>query len=302
MQTRHWIFTVNNWTADNERQLEALGPSVSYLIYGYETSDSGTPHLQGYICFPRVKRFREARSFLPGGSHLEPKRGTPQEAADYCKKEGVFKEYGSLPASPGRNRVFDDFKEWVLQFIDDKGQGPSEREIARSYPLLFVRYGRKLQELAEHLSPEPLIEGGMLLPWQLDLKDTLIEECTDDRAILFYVDTEGGKGKSFFQRWMISKHPDKVQLLCPAKRDDIAHAVDKSKEIFMFNVPRGGMEHFCYQAVEMIKDRVIFSPKYNSRTKILSSIPHVIVFCNEYPDMDRMTEDRFIVVDSYQMA
>lgn len=295
MQTRHWVFTVNNWTVDNERQLEALGPSVSYLVYGYETAESGTPHLQGYLVFQRIKRFREAKTFLPTGAHLEAKRGSPKEAADYCKKGGLFKEFGELPASPGRPRVFEEFKDWVVSTAADKGRAPTEREIANSFPVMFLRYGRKMRELAMHLSPTPLIEGGILYPWQENLKEVLLADCTDDRSILFFVDAEGGKGKSFFQRWMLSKHPSDVQVLSVGKRDDVAHAIDESKRIFLFNVPRGGMEFFPYNCIEMLKDRVIFSPKYNSRTKVLQEVPHVVIFCNEDPDLTRMTPDRYLI-------
>ena len=301
MQTRHWCFTVNNWTADNERLLEALGPSVTYLVYGYETAPTtGTTHLQGYVVFHRVKRMREAKSFLPEGTHLEAKRGTPEQAAEYCKKSGLFKEYGSLPSAPGRPKVFDEYKEWCMQTAESKGRIPTDREIASTFPSMFLRYGWKMRELAQHVCPRPLIEGGFLRPWQRTLADTLLLPCDDDRTILFYVDEVGGMGKSFFQRWMLSKHPDQVQILSAGKRDDVAHAIDPLKRIFLFNIPRHGMEYFPYQVVEMIKDRVIFSPKYNSCTKVISEIPHVVIFCNEMPDIGRMTEDRFAIIDTFE--
>lgn len=291
---------MNNWTTANEDQLVALGQSVTYLVFGYEEAESGTPHLQGYVTFPKVKRFNEARQFLPHGTHLEAKRGTPEQAASYCKKGGVFKEFGKLVTPSGRNTLFDDFSDWILRFVTDKERCPSEREIAREYPVLFVRYGRKMRALAEHLSPQPVIETGTLRKWQDDLERALLEPCDDDRSILFYVDNEGGTGKSWFQRYMVSKHTDKVQLLSPGRRDDVAHAIDDTKSIFLFNVPRGGMEYFNYQVVEMLKDRVVFSPKYDSKTKVLLQIPHVVVFCNEDPDTSRMTEDRFIIIEEFE--
>lgn len=122
-----------------------------------------------------------------------------------------------------------------------------------------------------------------------------MQPCTDNRAIVFYVDEEGGHGKSWFQRVFISMYEDRVQLLSSGKRDDIAFAVDEHKDIFLFNIARGQMEYLNYSVLEMLKDRMVFSSKYNSQMKILTRVPHVIVFCNEEPDYNKMTNDRFVI-------
>ena len=299
MQTRHWVFTVNNWTSDDESLLRELGPTVSYLVFGYETSETGTPHLQGYVVFSSCKRFNEAKNALPHGVHIETKKGTPKEAAEYCKKDGLFQEFGTLPRQQGTSGQFARFVEWLVQVQGTTGYVPTDREIAREFPGMWVRYGRKLRQLAEHHAPAPDLETGNLRDWQEALHDALIEEAPDDRGILFYVDSQGGKGKTWFQRYMITKHPNSVQILSVGKRDDIAHAIDEDKTIFLFNIPRGGMEFLNYTTIEQLKDRMVFSPKYDSRTKILKKNPHVVVFCNEAPDMTKMTEDRFVIMDDF---
>lgn len=293
-QTRHWCFTLNNWTRDHEDLLEALAPALTYLVYGYETAETGTPHLQGYAIFQRVKRFTEARSLLPPGTHIEPKRGSAFQAAEYCKKDGLFKEWGTAPTeSTARVSPFDRFREWVLQSYQEKGRSPTDREIANAFPALFVRYRRNLHDLARFSVPEPILETDWnLRDWQQELSDVLDLD-PDDRTILFYVDPDGGKGKSWFQRYMLSVNPIGVQCLSVGKRDDIAHAIDESKDVFLFNVPRGGMEFLNYSVLEQLKDRLVFSPKYDSRMKTLNKKPHVVVFCNEPPNMTKMTFDRY---------
>lgn len=296
-RSRHWCFTVNNWTAANDELLRALGesPTVTYLVYGYETGESGTPHLQGYIAYKDVRRFTSAQATLPVGTHLEVKKGSPLQAADYCKKDGVYQEFGTIPRAAGGGNVFDDFKLWVLQKYDEHGHPPTEQQIAQEFSALYVRYGARLRNLVTHLCPRPIICSDPLRDWQIPLFDCLQSPCRDDRSILFYVDVEGGKGKSYFQRWMTSFYPDRVQCMGVGKRDDLAHTVDEHKDIFLFNVPRNQSEYLNYSVLEMIKDRVVFSPKYESHTKILHKIAHVVVFMNEHPDVGKMTQDRYII-------
>lgn len=296
MQTRHWVFTLNNWTQEDDEALKALGPEVSYLVYGYENGESGTPHLQGYIVFPRVKRLSEAKGLLPGNPHLEPRRGSPEQAALYCKKDGVFQEFGTCPSGRIGCSQFDNFVQWIVQKQSTDGYIPSDREIAREFPLLWLRNERKLRTLAEHLCPRAtLMDDATLKPWQINLRDTVLSQPPDDRSILFYVDISGGKGKSFFQKYMLTYHPEEVQVLGIGKREDIAYAIDNNKSVFLFNIPRGGMEFLNYGILEQLKDRMVFSSKYESSTKILRTNPHVVVFCNEYPDMTKLTTDRYVI-------
>jgi hypothetical protein len=57
------------------------------------------------------------------------------------------------------------------------------------------------------------------------------------------------------------------------------------------------MEYMQYGVLEQLKDQLIFSPKYESVCKVLPQPVHVIVFCNEMPDITKMTEDRYSFVE-----
>lgn len=295
-QSAHWVFTVNNWTEDDKNRIKGLfdDGQATFLVWGLEEAPTtGTRHLQGYICFANRKRMSQVRELIPG--HVEPKRGSVQEAYEYCKKDGVWQEWGVLPRDTCCNEI-DQFKAWVQDFFRDKNRVPSDKDICLEWTSLWLRQRRHLQDLVTYLCPAPVLQEGTLREWQENMNDVLSME-PDDRTIVFVVDESGGMGKTWFQRWYYSRQPVRTQILSCGKRDDLAHAIDRSKDVFLFNIPRGGMEFFNYGVVEMLKDRLVFSPKYDSQMKVIEKNPHVIVFCNEQPDMTKMTEDRYHVIN-----
>ncbi len=93
-QSKHWVFTLNNPTDDDH-----FDTSLStYCIIGNEVSESGTPHYQGYVCMKRRYRLSAMKKLMPR-AHLEimSKKSNPKAASTYCKKDGEFKEFGTLP-------------------------------------------------------------------------------------------------------------------------------------------------------------------------------------------------------------
>lgn len=94
--TRHWVFTLNNYN-DGEQDGSWL-PEAEYWVIGKEVGETGTPHLQGYVVFMDRYRLKQITDSHPVAKrcHWEPqsKFSTPNQAADYCKKEGSFLEHG----------------------------------------------------------------------------------------------------------------------------------------------------------------------------------------------------------------
>lgn len=291
IQAKRWVFTLNNYTAGEEQLLSDLLNSehVEYGVFGREVGDSGTPHLQGYVIFAQRKEFNQAKRLLGQRVHLEKSNGTPGQAAAYCKKDGDFEEFGSLPEkSQGKRSDWERLRDWCKE----QTQYPSDYELMEQFPTLFGRYDKRVRSICNLLiNPDP-IQIGEPRQWQRDVGD-ILDGQPDDRRVLFVVDEEGNSGKSWMKRWYWAKNQQKVQLLSIGKRDDIAHALDERKSIFIFDVPRGSMEYLQYSVLEMIKDGIVFSPKYESGTKMLTGNSHVVVLCNEEPDMNKLTRDRY---------
>lgn len=145
-------------------------------------------------------------------------------------------------------------------------------------------------------SPAIVLQQGSVRDWQVDLQAILDEPCVNDRKINFYIDEHGGKGKSWFCRWYFTQHPMRCQLMHPCGYAKMAYAFDPTKSVFLFNVSRTGIEYLQYRFLEDLKDRLVFSTKYNSTMKVLTNIPHVVVFANEMPDYSKMSYDRYNVI------
>jgi len=146
---RHWVFTLNNYDAADEQRLRALGAEerVSYLVWGREKGERGTPHLQGFISFALKVRWSTIKEALGVRCHIELARGTPQEASAYCKKDGDFEEAGSLPLGRGERSDLDSLARSIAG-------GASLREIQETFGGAYLRYRRAVRdEIAERVPP-----------------------------------------------------------------------------------------------------------------------------------------------------
>lgn len=295
---KYWVFTLNNPTDGEKLAVAALGQRefVQYLVVGREVAPTtGTPHLQGYIIFTSLHTLRRVKLLISQRVFAQRAAGTPTQAADYCKKEGDYDEYGTLPTQTGGRRSdWEHFREFVVNHQPGR---ILDREIFECFPGLYARYRESIHGFIDLIrGPISLVEDGAELRpgWQQDLYEYL-ETPANDREVRFYVDGAGDIGKSWFCRYMLTKKPDDVQVLCVGKRDDLANSIDGDKSIFLFDVPRGTMECLQYPVLEMLKNRMVYSPKYHGPMKKFRTPVHVIVFCNEEPDYNRMSADRFNV-------
>lgn len=136
---KHYCFTLNNYSNDHKDELKSLfdGGGILYLVYGEEVGDSGTPHLQGYVAFIARKTFNSVKRALPNGSHIEAIKGSPARNVEYCKKDGVFTEFGTPPI--GRGQRSD------LQVLTERiKSGATFADIENEFPAHALRYRRNI--------------------------------------------------------------------------------------------------------------------------------------------------------------
>lgn len=292
MRGKRWVFTLNNYTSGEKQLLADLCNSehVEYGCLGYEEGEQGTPHIQGYVIFADRKTFNQAKALLGARCHLEISRGTPQQASDYCKKGGDYDEFGECQQSQGKRTDWERLKDWCAE----QTEIPSDYVLFSNFPSLFGRYKQSVREICRLCIKPDSRTIGEPREWQRRLEQQL-DGPADGRHVTFVVDEDGNSGKTWFVEYYTKKHPQECQRMKGAKRDDLALCLIPGKRVYFIDVARGSMEHFQYSFLEMIKDRAVFSPKYESCMKEWDDNSHCVVLCNEMPDMNALTRDRYVI-------
>ena len=143
---KNWCFTLNNYT---DAELQAVKEvDCKYIIFGEEEGEAGTPHLQGFIVFNKVKRLSGVKKIIDR-AHWEPSKGSSDQNITYCSKDGKVFSKGEQPKSR---------KE---QGDDEKERWQHAREMAKAGNLddvpadIYVRYYRTLKEIAKDNMVKP---------------------------------------------------------------------------------------------------------------------------------------------------
>lgn len=138
---RNFVFTLNNYEEIEVLFLQSLR-ATRFIGFGKEVSNSGTPHLQGMVCFNSAKTLPQAIRLLPSRAHVEVMRGTVDQAWMYCAKDGDVWELGSRPKSPREVGVLNAAR-WQ-QFIEHAKL--NDRENVN--PQLYVQYHATFERIA----------------------------------------------------------------------------------------------------------------------------------------------------------
>lgn len=292
--SRTWTFTHFAWEDPLEICEAAFMAHCKYVVFQKEAAPTtGREHYQGYLYLNGHNGL--ARNTLISripclrGANLQVALGSPVDNKRYCTKEesrvdGPW-EFGDFPAV-GRPKA----KHTLEDAISTLEECQYDLEtMARTAPILFAKFHRQCEALAARMQPKPAVNIEELRPWQKELKE-LVESEPDSRSVNWIVDPVGGQGKTLMSKWLVQHHD---AFYCTGGRhQDILHAYNNQR-VVIFDFAREKAELVSYSVIEMIKNGIFFSGKYNSTVKARQGEAHIIVFSNFEPDKEKLSADRW---------
>lgn len=284
-QARAWCFTLNNAASDELAQ----HANERYCLWQREKGESGTEHLQGYVEFSKPMRLGGLKKWLPG-AHFEVRRGTPQQAADYCRKEesrvaGPW-ERGEMGGQQGARADLEAAK----QLIEE---GASKREVYEQCSEVAAKYPRFVDALLawrSEAAAEKVLDFSAKFPWQQELLD-VVEGPVDPRAVYWVYDGVGNHGKTYFAKHLVDAHG--AFYTNGGKAVDLTYAY-AGQGIVVFDYVRDSKDYVGYGVIEQLKNGILMSTKYESTMKRFN-VPHVIVLANFRPEEGKFSQDRLRV-------
>ena len=142
----------------------------------------------------------------------------------------------------------------------------------------------------------------ILYDWQREIEMEINRE-PDKRIIFHYVDPKGGKGKTFIQKNLKDKYPERIFQFIDGKATDVYHQLHKHQtrygqapNVIFYNITRFqySQENFInYSAIEDIKDGLVTSLKYDGGDVFFENNPHVYIFSNQSLEYRHMSLDRW---------
>lgn len=141
MTSRHYCLTFFN--EPELKDGEYLHKDIRYLIVGKETCPTTQKvHWQAYIELNRALRMAGIKKiFNDTGLHIEPRRGTREQARDYCKKENQYTEYGKWISGQGHRSDLD-------KIVKDLTEGKKLSEVMIEDPKTYCQYRNGLKDIA----------------------------------------------------------------------------------------------------------------------------------------------------------
>jgi hypothetical protein len=123
--SRAWVFTHNNYDESDVDMYTNW--EKKYMVLGREVSETGTPHLQGFIIFSRTYRLTQVKKLSPR-AHWEVAKAL--DAGNYCMKDkNYIKQDFRTPGK--RNDLVS-----ACEIVQTRGINALKKEM----PYVFVKY------------------------------------------------------------------------------------------------------------------------------------------------------------------
>lgn len=285
MKNRNYCFTSFKET------LEVKMDQIKYIVYGKEIAPStGRSHLQGYVEFFNPKRIKAAQDAIGDNeAHIEKRRGTRDEARSYCMKDNNFTYHGLWePTAQGKRSD-------LHELVDKIESGVTDYELLKDNPQQVFQFERFIKNarriIAENKCEEYKKEfktNFKCLPIQTDIINILKQQT--ERQILWIYDPVGNSGKTWLSKYLVSCGAIRYTN---AKTRDIAFSYNGEDPV-IFDFSRSLNDKLNYDIIEQLKNGLIFSSKYESKSKMFRP-PKILILSNALPITSKLSEDRWCI-------
>lgn len=182
-----------------------------------------------------------------------------------------------------------------LRIIDPRIHWESTKSVKKSI-LYCSKYESRTGKIYAHGIDIPeQLEIEEPRGWQLEVID-ILKQKPDKRTIHWFWEPNGGVGKTTLCKYLVVKHD---ALMLTGKSNDMYNMISKypnKRKVIIVDCPRSSQDYINYGAIEQIKNGLIFSGKYEG-AQVVFNCPHVIVFSNQEPDIHKMSDDRWHIVE-----
>lgn len=212
-RSKYFVFTINNPRDSDLRELRLLESECQYLVFGRETGQGGTKHLQGYIELRKRQRVGQLAKALRR-AHLEVRRGTAEQADAYCKKDRDFYTFGqrSSDSQRGTSERCDgtgDHDEYA-RLVERIQHGAAIRDIVVDFPRLWLKHAQSIMTTIKMFAREEITPMYGPYRWSID-------HSWDTSLMLV---GPSGRGKTtwaltFFPNPLLISHIDELKAFDP---------------------------------------------------------------------------------------
>lgn len=254
-RNRNYCFTWNNYT---EKDIDTIIENSKTLGYDYvfqkEIGKNKTKHLQGILMFSNCVSFKKLKTLYPK-PHWEITRNK-RASILYCSKKDTRDGTG----------VFSSIK------IQEEKKTKRERILEQYNDIKWYDWQEKILKI--------------------------VEGKKDNRTIHWVWDEQGNKGKSFLAKYLYCKYKC---IIGGGKKNDVLNQVkiwqeeneDEDPDIILLDISRTNKDYINYEIMEMLKNGLAYSGKYEGGIILFEKIPHIICLANFGPDMDKLSLDRW---------
>ena len=270
------------------------GFGVKRAILGYEQSGANDQggHIQGYIEFIRSRRFNFVRGIFVD-AHWQRAVGSPKQNYDYCAK----------------GKLFDTIGDWTAEQTDTSQHSATgtiirgllskyapQVKCSKDYMFRKREYDDAAKLVAtiqiQHANYDKF-KNSKLSNWQFEVFNLLKNQ--SERKVLWVVDEQGDKGKTWFSKFMMYMYN---YFVCDGTLDcrDLCYILPDKFHGIIFDLCRTMQSEFKYTVLESVKNGHVMSGKYEGKQRIFDPVP-VAVLANFLPDVSKLSADRWEIIE-----